>query len=185
MMGWRLGLTATAMGSLVLTGALASCSSDDDTSAGGSGGSTVVPCNEDPWTCPAGQTCWVNEEQTGFECLNSGQGAVGEACVNYLGHPTCADGLACYQLTGDDGGTCSPYCDLGDPEHGCSAGAECNTLAFTLSGGQATAHVCEPPAGAGGSGGIGGTGGTSQGGSGGALGGAGGAAQGGAGGTGG
>jgi hypothetical protein len=83
------------------------------------------PCNEDPFECPSGQTCWP-ESATAFACLNSGPGNPGDACEDAAGTPTCNDGLACLAL-GMASGTCAPYCDSSDVTHGCPAGQSCQT----------------------------------------------------------
>jgi hypothetical protein len=83
------------------------------------------PCNENPWECPAGQTCWPKDESS-FACLNSGPGAAGDACQDTVGAPTCGDGLACLEI-GAGGGVCSVYCDNTNPSHACSAGETCGT----------------------------------------------------------
>src|SRR5262245_54154383 len=36
------------------------------------GGMAAVPCNEDPWSCPMGTTCWVDEDAEDFACLEAG-----------------------------------------------------------------------------------------------------------------
>ena len=97
----------------------------DDFESGGGGGSTTVPCNEDPWSCPAGQTCWSNDTGAGFACLNSGSGLDGEACENYLGTPTCTDAHGCVQLNEGQPGLCAPFCDPSDPAHACPEGRLC------------------------------------------------------------
>jgi hypothetical protein len=91
-------------------------------SSSGSGGQM---CNENPWECPAGQTCWPKDESS-FACFNSGPGQAGDACQNAVGYPSCDDGLACLE-TGTGGGICSAYCDSANPSHACSAGQTCRT----------------------------------------------------------
>ena len=103
-----------------------------------SSGSGTQPCNENPWECPAGQTCWSTSTGA-FECLNSGAGAAGGSCQNTAGIATCGDGLVCLQ-TSASGGTCAQYCDNTDPSHGCSGGLSCQT-AELLAGG-AEFHIC-------------------------------------------
>lgn len=155
-----------------------SCSDGDDGEGGAGGATATTPCNEDPWQCPDGQTCWINASQTGFECQASGEGATGDSCVNYIGNPTCGDDLACYQLQGTNEGVCSPFCSTSSG-HGCPDDQVCQTLAFATAGGQLLANVCQPPGGSGGggAGGAGGSGGSTGGaaGAGGAAGGAAGA----------
>jgi hypothetical protein len=152
----------------------------DDTSgtggAGGNGGgSGTESCVSDPFSCPDGQTCWIGADQETFECLNSGQGQIGDECQNFVGQPTCTDDLVCLQLQGSTTGTCTPYCDPEDPAHGCPDDAPCVMVQL----GDDIFRACQPPEGEGG-GGAGG-GGAPEGG----AGGAGGASTGGAGGAGG
>jgi hypothetical protein len=97
------------------------------------------PCNENPWECPAGQTCWPTTGGA-FQCLNSGQGTLGSPCQDSLGIPTCSDGFACLE-TSASGGECTPYCDSTNPAHGCPAGLACQTAELLVSGG-AEFHVC-------------------------------------------
>ena len=102
----------------------------DDFESGGGGAATTVPCNEDPWTCPAGQTCWSNEAGDGFACLNSGPELDGEACQNYLGTPTCTDAHGCVQLDQSQPGICAPYCSATDPSHTCSDSRVCQMFDY-------------------------------------------------------
>ena len=106
----------------------------------GSGGA-AVPCNEDPRICPAGQTCWVQAEGEGWECLNSGRGVVGEECFHYFGTPTCQDDLGCYQPFAVPFGECMPYCDPTDPSHGCPGGEMCLTMVIPDAG---AIQICQP-----------------------------------------
>ncbi len=125
--------------------------------AGAGGGASPSGCTADPFACPAGQTCWIDENQMTFSCLNSGPGDPGDSCVNIAGQPTCGDGHACLQLAGASNGVCTPYCDPEDPAHACPDNAEC--LSVELAG--ALFRVCEPAGmGGGGMGGGGGAGGS-------------------------
>jgi hypothetical protein len=135
--------------------------------AGGcSGDETAEPapsCNEDPWSCADGQTCWPNLAADKFECFNAGLGQMGDACQNTVGQPTCGPDLACLQLQGEPQGQCTPYCDLQDPEHGCPTGLGCvKVILPTPAGKTFTFHVCntQGQGGAGGSGGAAGAGGS-------------------------
>lgn len=145
--------------------AIPACS-DSDTSGSSSSGTQVDTCNDDPFACPAGQTCWVSGTQSApvFECLNSGQGQVGEDCKNYIGQPTCADGLTCFSVVGYPN-VCTPFCDSSDPAHACPNSAQC--VQIVLPGTAATYFACEPDAGGEGGGGAGSGGGGGAGGSGG------------------
>ncbi len=97
------------------------------------------PCNDNPWECASGQTCWSTAQST-FACLNSGPGAAGDVCVNSVGTPTCGDGLTCLQTSTTSSGTCVQYCDPTNPSHACPTGLTCQT-ADLISGG-ALFHVC-------------------------------------------
>jgi hypothetical protein len=120
-------------GSILLFVSLAmACSSS-------SGSSAPPPCNESPWECPGGQTCWPATQST-FACLNSGTGSAGDACQDTVGSATCGAGLACLQI-GTSGGLCSPYCDNTDPSHACPAGETCQTVQL-LGGSGLEFHAC-------------------------------------------
>jgi hypothetical protein len=94
---------------------------------------TTQPCNENPWECPAGQTCWPTASGS-FECLNSGPGKAGSPCLDSAGVATCGDGLACL-ATDATNGSCTPYCDNTNPNHACPAGLVCDTIQLAVSGG--------------------------------------------------
>lgn len=154
------------VGVLVAASGIAACSGDDDSGSGGSTGSGTQPsCNDDPFACPAGQTCWVNgtAAEPYFECLGSGPGEIGEACMNYIGAPQCTDGLTCFSVPGYPN-VCTPFCDPGDPAHACPDGASC--LPIVLAGTEEKYFACEPDGGGGGGGGAGGSSGTTGGGGG-------------------
>jgi hypothetical protein len=97
------------------------------------------PCNEDPWECPTGQTCWPVTGGS-FQCLNSGPGTLYSACQDTLGVPTCTDGFACVQVT-TTSGACSPYCDNTNTAHACPSGLTCETGELIASSG-AQIQVC-------------------------------------------
>jgi len=170
---------------------LQACGSDDSSGASASS-NTPKPCNEDPWTCPDGQTCWLASDQQHFECLNSGPGNAGDDCKNVIGSPSCGDDLTCFAVTGYPN-VCTPFCDPTNPDHKCPNDGACQLL--ITQGSQLQFYACVPEGGQGGAGGEGGNGGHggagAAGGAGGigAAGGAGGAGntggKGGAGGTGG
>jgi hypothetical protein len=104
-----------------------------------SGSSAPPPCNENPWECPTGQTCWPATQST-FACLNSGAGNAGDACQDTVGSATCGAGLACLQI-GMSGGVCSAYCDNTDPTHACPVGETCQTVQL-LGGSASEFHAC-------------------------------------------
>ncbi len=101
-----------------------------------------TPCNENPWECAAGQTCWPKDATGSFACLNSGPGKKGDACQNAIGSPTCGDGLACLQLQGGPTPVCAPFCDPTNPAHACASGEQCAAVVL----GTSTEHVCIPAA---------------------------------------
>lgn len=99
------------------------------------------PCNEDPWQCPAGQTCWPKDTTPTFACLNSAAGkAKGDSCSNIVGTPTCGDGMACFMAAGETTGKCVTYCDTTTAGRGCAAGETCTTA--MLVGSSAKFHIC-------------------------------------------
>jgi hypothetical protein len=120
------------------------------------GGATVVACsssssssdnaqcNSNPWSCPAGQTCWLKDASGNFACLNSAAGKnKGDPCTNTVGLPSCGDAMACYQQLGASGGTCVAYCDNANAAHGCAAGETCQEVAVVLpSGASGPFFVC-------------------------------------------
>ncbi len=114
------------------------------TSAACSGGeedSSPPPCNEDPWSCPTGQTCSpIDAVGSEFACVNSGPGQFGDACLGVVGSAECADGLACNLMTPTDR-TCTAYCDPTDPARVCPDGGVCFTA--QTSGGRRV-NVCQP-----------------------------------------
>lgn len=123
---------------LPLFSLLVACSSEDSKSTTPTG-----PCNQDPWQCPAGQTCWPKDPAGNFACLNSGGGVKGAECANTVGAPTCADGLACFQAVGQPTGRCVAYCDNAKAGRGCAAGETCATA--QLSGTSNTFMICASP----------------------------------------
>lgn len=128
---------------VILAGCIVSlfaCGDDDPAGTGGGGGASAS-CIEEPWSCPDGQTCWVNQDQQGFSCLNSGPGAVGAECQNVAGTPTCDDGLTCLQIQGQAMGACTEFCDPTDPARACPDNRPC--LLIQIIGSQF--HACEPP----------------------------------------
>jgi hypothetical protein len=101
---------------------------------------TPPPCNEDPWSCPSGQTCWVNASSA-FACLNSGAGKKGDTCTSVAGAPACGDGLACLQTVAAAPGKCLAYCDTTKPERACGTGENCVAAAFNGNT-AALVHLC-------------------------------------------
>jgi hypothetical protein len=115
--------------------------------AGGAGGAmcdveSVATCTDDPWTCHASnQTCWLNAAQTGYECLNPGPGAEGDACDPIAGQPRCGVGLSCLMVMGDTTGTCRQYCSQTDPCKACPAGQNCLNVVTPVS---TPTLICSP-----------------------------------------
>ena len=100
-----------------------------------------MPCNQDPWQCPAGQTCWPKDLAGTFACLNSAAGVKkGDTCANTVGAPTCGDGLACFQGVGEKAGRCVSYCDTAKAGRGCAAGEACTPA--QLAGTSASFMIC-------------------------------------------
>jgi hypothetical protein len=101
------------------------------------------PCNQNPWQCAAGQTCWATDQVPNFSCLASGANKVGDACLSTIGAATCGDGLLCLQTMAGTPGQCRAFCDLVAPDHGCPAGETCRTGAL---GGNLSVffHICVP-----------------------------------------
>jgi hypothetical protein len=111
-------------GLVLVVGALATACSSSSTPA------APPPCNESPFECPAGQTCWVTSASNTYACLNSGPGQAGASCLSTVDVPTCGDGLVCLQMTQGAAGTCVEFCEPTDPSHACSGGAACEPVAF-------------------------------------------------------
>ena len=93
----------------------------------------LVTCDPLLQDCPAGQGCYAAAGGGAFICFKfsgmPGEGLQGDEC-NYVN--ACSPGTAC--LTPDSvsgcgaqGGCCSPYCDLTDPnaDAGCQQGEMC------------------------------------------------------------
>lgn len=107
---------------------LAACSSSSG------GGSTSTPCNQDPWQCSSGQTCWP-QSSSAFACMNAGPGSVGSTCQDTVGSPSCGAGLFCLQGATTTTGTCVAFCSTTDPKHACTGNAQCETAALGGVGG--------------------------------------------------
>ncbi len=111
-------------GLVLAVGALATACSSSSTPA------APPPCNENPFECPAGQTCEATSLSNTFACLNSGPGQAGASCTSIVDMPSCGDGLVCFQSSAGTAGTCVEYCEPTDPSHACSGGATCTPVAF-------------------------------------------------------
>ncbi|HEY8042002.1 MAG TPA: hypothetical protein VIF15_19500 [Polyangiaceae bacterium] len=116
----------------------------------------ATPCNEDPFQCGAGKTCWPQQctcpSGTGcsptdctpqFECAGSAGKQPGDACQLQIGQVTCGDLQTCVALAGSGApGVCRVYCDPGDPRRGCASGFGCVQLGVGSS--SAVENVCLP-----------------------------------------
>lgn len=120
---------------------LAACSSSSSSS--NSSDASTAPCNENPWECPSGQTCWP-VTATSFQCLNAGPGTVGSTCANTAGSATCGAGLACFQAIGSTSGSCYTYCSNTDVTHACTGQDTCAAVELGGTGGP-TFSICVPP----------------------------------------
>jgi len=122
----------------------------------GASSSQPTPCNENPWQCGSGQTCWPQQctcpsgascDPTNctpqFQCVPSAGKPAGEPCQLQIGQPTCGDLQTCVELAdGGASGVCRYYCDPADPTRGCVSGFTCEEL--TVGTSSATEHVCVP-----------------------------------------
>jgi hypothetical protein len=137
-----------ALGGSVLAAVIA-CSSSAST----------VPCNEDPFQCGAGTTCWPSQCvcPTGqqcdvtncvpqFSCVASVPGKqVADSCHNTTGNSaTCGDHQACIELAGLPAGICAAYCDPTSMTHGCDGDDICSAYRVGSAAGNPTVNVCIP-----------------------------------------
>jgi hypothetical protein len=131
-----------SLSAFVVLGGAVACSSSTATQPDAG----TPACNEDPFSCPAGQTCWASDAAGSFACLNSGAGKKGDPCQNLIGSPTCSDGLVCLQLLSAASGSavCVPYCDNANTTHACATGEACTKIAVV--GSSAILHACVGPA---------------------------------------
>ncbi len=131
------------MGAAALAGTLAlcivavgACSSSSSTSL-----APGAACAMTPTQCPMGTTCWPADSVPNLKCLasdpNNGFGAM---CNQQIGHPTCADGLACDQ-TSMAPGTCTYYC--GPAGRGCPPTYDCRMTNVGGPNGPAI-DICRP-----------------------------------------
>jgi len=114
--------------------------------------SGATPCNQAPWQCGAGSTCWpdcvcpsgqnctINNCTLQFSCLASMAGvSAGENCNLKNGSPQCGDNQTCVFFMDAGAGTCRTYCDQ---NKGCGPEDSCVDLRV---GSSATERVCLPP----------------------------------------
>lgn len=102
------------------------------------------PCNEDPFQCVNGETCWPNKGSTGFECLGGGAGQVGDTCQLVAGAPTCGQRLICIMQQESTTGVCAQYCDPPAVNRACLGGDVC--AAFILAESGMPIKACVAPA---------------------------------------
>ncbi len=122
----------------VLSAVVAACSSSSSTTT------PAVPCNQNPWECSSGQTCWLTDATGDYACLNSGPGKKGASCTAVPGSPPCGDGLFCLETSATSAGTCLSFCDPANPAHACAADEVCEAAAFNNN--PATlVHLCTVP----------------------------------------
>jgi hypothetical protein len=108
---------AAVLAALLSIASFAACGGDDFSS---DGEEPSTPCNENPWSCAPGQTCWPNADGNAFACLNGAVGmGEGADCDLYPGTVTCGPGLFCTQEY------CRRFCDPEDPNRGCPDGQIC------------------------------------------------------------
>ena len=132
-----LTLTAVACGD--------SFEEEEQPQAASTGGSTTPPaeCWRDPWSCPAGQTCWL-ADNVSVACFNQGQGELFSDCDPFFGAPACEQGMFCLRLDQNLPGQCSPFCDPQDPNRACPENGRC--LQVQLPDNPAIIfNICETP----------------------------------------
>jgi hypothetical protein len=129
--------------SLAVGALVAACSSSS--SSGGNADSGPPPCNQKPFECAAGSTCWIKDQMPTYACLTSGAGKKGDACMSLVDSATCGDGLGCFQQAQNTPGVCLAFCDPNDPSHGCGAGENCIAVGFNGNASLSAAiHICQP-----------------------------------------
>lgn len=147
-----------ARGRSLAVGALLACIGVVGALACGSSSSGATPCNEAPWQCGSGQTCWpdcVCSSQQNctaqsctpkFSCMASDNAVPeGQNCDLVIGKPQCGDNQTCVELqdAGSGQGVCRQYCDQNG---GCPSGESCTELSVgNMTSSSATERVCVPP----------------------------------------
>lgn len=139
--GGASGAGASGAGGAGASGAGAGGASAGGAGAGG-GPPEVTECQDHPWDCPAGTTCWpATADGAKFDCRQSEPVATGSCCQNLIGFATCGDGDLCYGTSATPS-ACRRLCKLGDTSHPCPASTTC--VARALVPGGATFAICEP-----------------------------------------
>jgi len=105
-------------------------------------GDSSLPCNEDPWGCDLGQTCWIDDSST-FQCVNVGSAGLGDTCQPFSGSSPCGQDMICVGVTGDTSGVCRKFCDPSDSCKTCDAGETCISATYP-SAGNAQVYFCNP-----------------------------------------
>jgi hypothetical protein len=122
----------------------------------GSSAPPATTCNDDPFQCGKGQTCWPQQctcppgtscDPTDctpqFQCLAGADKQAGDPCQLTIGQVTCGELQTCVELRDSGGGgTCRDYCDPGDPRRGCVSGFQC--VALGVGGSASVESVCVP-----------------------------------------
>ena len=105
-------------------------------------GDTSLPCNQDPWACPEGQTCWVDGSMT-YQCVGVGPGALGDPCTLLIGGSPCGQDMGCVAPQGSTEGTCQRFCDpSGGACKACPEGQICTSITYSPPG--QPINVCVP-----------------------------------------
>jgi hypothetical protein len=147
-----------ARGRSLAVGALLACIGVVSAIACSSSKAGSTACNEAPWQCGTGQTCWPaqcscpsSQQQActpanctpQFQCVQSDNAVPeGQNCDFSIGKAQCGDNQTCVQPqdAGAGGGVCRQYCDQNG---GCPQGYTCTALLVGNS--SATQRVCLPP----------------------------------------
>lgn len=101
------------------------------------------PCNEDPWSCPDNQTCWLLDKGVG--CINPSSLSEGDNCEPYVGTTECGGGLVCVKQDATKPGQCRASCSTIDASHVCPDGFACRTTVIaSTDGNNYEFQVCMP-----------------------------------------
>jgi hypothetical protein len=151
-----------ARGRSLAVGALLACIGVVGALACSSSSSGATACNEAPWQCGTGQTCWPNcvcssqpcpqtKCTLTFSCVQSDNAVPeGQNCTLSFGSggAQCGDDQTCVlpEDAGANNGVCRQYCDQ---NRGCPSGESCVQLSVVNtqnpSSSAATEYVCVPP----------------------------------------
>jgi hypothetical protein len=145
-------------GRSLAVGALLACIGVLGAIACSSSSAGATPCNDAPWQCGTGQTCWpdcVCSSQQNctaqnctpqFSCVASNNAVPeGQNCDLVIGKAQCGDNQTCVEMqdSGAGNGICRQYCD----QHGgCPSPDSCVELTVgNNTSSSATERVCVPP----------------------------------------